>query len=82
MLLYFYTMEYPGEKDTKLLKSSREEQFFSHVDLYAVADKYDVPALKTTIAAIFADELSGLVGGYEEELPYMAELIRAVYKST
>jgi len=72
MLVYMYTAQYPSVEDSTWIQSNRNEMHLYHPQLYAVADKYDVPALKTAIKASFPQDMTLISGNDECGLWYMA----------
>ena len=82
MLVYLYTAQYPSVEDFTWIQSNQEEMHLYHPRLYAVADNYDVPALKTAIKASFAQDMIFVRENDGHEFSNMAKVIAAVYEST
>lgn len=81
MVLFLYTLRYPAAaiKTRDRLK----QDLVADAKMYAIADKYDIPALKDAVVAAFANLLNR-ISGEEKPTPmtFLTELIPIVYEST
>lgn len=81
MVLFLYTLRYPAAAVET--RDRLEQDLLTDAKIYAIAEKYDIPALKDAAVAAFADLLHR-VSGEEKPMPmtFLTELIPIVYEST
>ncbi|MCJ1245142.1 hypothetical protein MMC30_002343 [Trapelia coarctata] len=81
MVLFLYTARYPAPLVEK--KQRAEQDLITDARLYALADKFDIPALKHAVVAAFT-KLLHRVSTDEGTTPmtFLTELVPIVYEST